>query len=102
MMIVNGPMVESRSRNRERPDGRVTIALSTESAPAMVTLYVFQAAQRHPYPTHSPMTYVKSESYSAAARALRRGEAYELWEDGRCIARGGPASDLACPARLRV
>jgi hypothetical protein len=67
----------------------------------MITLYAFQPAQAHPYPTYSPTTYVRDEAYSAAARCLRRGEAYELWEDGRCIARGGPASDFACTIRSR-
>jgi hypothetical protein len=67
----------------------------------MITLYLFLPGQSHPYPVNRPTTFVRSEAMDAAASALRRGRAFELWEDGRCVGSGGPSTPLACPVRLR-
>jgi hypothetical protein len=67
----------------------------------MLTLYCYNPGQLHDYPIYSPVTYVESEAMTAASRALRRREAYELWRDGKLWARGGPATELTCPVRLR-
>ena len=67
----------------------------------MVTLYLYDPRVSSVYPVNTPTTFTRDEAFYHAARAPKRGRAYELWEDGRCIARGGPATEVTCAVRIR-
>jgi hypothetical protein len=59
----------------------------------MQTLYIYDP--RYSVHINQPTTFTYCEATYAAAAAVRRGRAYELWENGRMVAKGGPSSSLA-------
>ena len=67
----------------------------------MTTLYLFDPRHPSPSPVNLPTTLIRSEAFYHASKAVLRGRAYELWENGLCIQAGGPATEFACPIRPR-